>query len=144
MCGLYFDPKAMAFLKLHLAFSRQFRDDCLSIRLLVFILYYSGVFPLLQTEFLPKVYKMLSHQLLEFSFLAYYSIFCNKETGKPKNDTECSWVRSRCLLARVPSHIISDPCGAREKLRRTSRLRHPLDSSLRSECNFIIIGGELE
>lgn len=66
MCGLYFDPKAMAFLKLHLAFSRQFRDDRLSIQLLVFILYYSGVFPLLQTEFLPKVFKMLSHQLLEF------------------------------------------------------------------------------
>ena len=48
-----------------------------------------------------------------------------------------SWMGSRCLLARVPSHIVRD-CGTRETLRKSSLLRHPLDS----EFNYIIIDTE--
>ena len=77
--------KAVAFLRLHLAFSRQYGDYQLLFANPVLSCHFTFpcFSPSLQTGFLPNVFKVLSHRPLEFrAFFAYYNVICNKKTGQ--------------------------------------------------------------
>lgn len=125
MCRLCFDTKAVAFLRLHLAFSRPHWDyqllfaySALSFHFTIPCVFF--LFASCREDFYQIYLKcyLTGHWNSEPSLVITMSSSTRKQVNG-RIVLNHSWMRSRCLLHSVSSHIVPDHFKAREKFAKT-------------------------